>query len=258
VNTEAIILYLSQNFREKIQLADLARQINLSKFHFHRLFTAEIGITPQQYLEKMRIEHAAHFLMLNRHAPLQEVAFESGYSSPACFSRSFKNRYKISASEFRNLYPEADTQTTSVLPKPIVQYLSSQKIYVNQANLHTINEAYQEFRNQHPTISMATGFYIDAPFHIPTKECRHYIGSEQASHLQHSISIPAGYYTSLKVKGPFDTLRSSVIELKTAIEASGYIFDTLVGFERITLPVQPALFDYFSAERELYLKIKRR
>ncbi|VAW14107.1 hypothetical protein MNBD_BACTEROID03-1324, partial [hydrothermal vent metagenome] len=42
----------------------IAEQTGLSKYHFHRLFVKENKCTPQVYLEKLRLEHASHFMIL--------------------------------------------------------------------------------------------------------------------------------------------------------------------------------------------------
>src|SRR5690606_20291821 len=94
--TEPILLYISKHFRENIKLQSFAEQIGLSKYHFHRLFVKAYGITPQNYLEKVRLEHAAHFMIVNQEVPITDVAFESGFSSSPSFTRAYKKYYSFS------------------------------------------------------------------------------------------------------------------------------------------------------------------
>lgn len=257
MNSSAIVLYLSKHFRDNVQLSDLAREANLSKFHFHRLFTAELGITPQQYLEKLRVEHAAHFMIVNTHATLQEVAFESGYSSPATFSRSFRKQFAMAPTKYRASHGLPFYDKPVEIKKVAVQYLNSQTVPVIRVNLADITQEYQQFIKQNAKFASAIGFFIDAPFHISLADCRHFVGSELFTDSNQTMTISSGYYTSLKVTGGFEELRNILTDLKFSIEASGYFIDTLSAFERIQIPPTADGFDYFSAERELFLKVKR-
>lgn len=49
---ENSILYLTENFIDPITNSDISNFVNLSEFHFQRLFKQETGLTPQKYLEK--------------------------------------------------------------------------------------------------------------------------------------------------------------------------------------------------------------
>ena len=51
---EETIIYISQNFGKPLDLRHLAIRTNLSAFHFHRIFTKQMKMTPQKYLEKIR------------------------------------------------------------------------------------------------------------------------------------------------------------------------------------------------------------
>ena len=45
----AALVYLEQNRGRAVPLADLARAVGLSKFHFQRLFTRWTGISPKRF-----------------------------------------------------------------------------------------------------------------------------------------------------------------------------------------------------------------
>jgi AraC family transcriptional regulator len=63
-------------------LADLAREVGLSRAHFARAFKVSMGITPHRFLTSRRIERAKG-LLLRTDRPLADVAFEVGFSSQA-------------------------------------------------------------------------------------------------------------------------------------------------------------------------------
>lgn len=80
---------LDRNFAEPIDLARVASVAGLSKYHFHRLFTATYGVTPANYLTRRRIERAQDLLRATN-LTVTEVCFAVGYSSLGSFSARFK------------------------------------------------------------------------------------------------------------------------------------------------------------------------
>lgn len=81
--------YLDRHFTEPTDLATAATIAGLSKFHFHRLFSATYGVTPAVYLTRRRIERA-HDLLRATNLTVTEVCFAVGYSSLGSFSSRFK------------------------------------------------------------------------------------------------------------------------------------------------------------------------
>jgi len=55
-----VIDYIGQHFDEDISLDTLSAVFHISKFHFHRLFTAYTGLSLQQYIRWLRLKRAAH------------------------------------------------------------------------------------------------------------------------------------------------------------------------------------------------------
>ncbi|TVR04450.1 MAG: AraC family transcriptional regulator, partial [Spirochaetaceae bacterium] len=72
-----------------------------SKYHFHRVFFAQVGETPGQFIQRLRIEKAARLLLSNRDRPVTEVALDCGFSDSAAFARAFRAVFGVSASEYR-------------------------------------------------------------------------------------------------------------------------------------------------------------
>lgn len=80
--------YIQQNCTQVFGLSDLANEARLSKYHFARLFKAEIGLTPYEYLIQLKIKYAKE-LMLKGYSPL-EVALELGFADQSHFINLFK------------------------------------------------------------------------------------------------------------------------------------------------------------------------
>ncbi|HUM10262.1 MAG TPA: AraC family transcriptional regulator [Myxococcaceae bacterium] len=87
---------------EPVQLAALARRAGLSAFHFLRVFTRVLGVTPHQYLVAARLRRAARLLADPARA-VTEVAFEVGFGDLSHFVRTFRRAAGVSPGRFRRL-----------------------------------------------------------------------------------------------------------------------------------------------------------
>lgn len=81
--------YLDRHFAEPVDLERVAAVAGLSKFYFHRLFTATYSFTPADYLTRRRVERAQDLLRATN-LTVTEVCFAVGYSSLGSFSARFK------------------------------------------------------------------------------------------------------------------------------------------------------------------------
>ena len=72
----------------------------ISKYHFHRLFSATYGITPAAYLSERRVERAQDLLRATN-LTVTEVCHEVGFSSLGSFSSRFREIVGESPREFQ-------------------------------------------------------------------------------------------------------------------------------------------------------------
>lgn len=77
---------------EKLDLAALAREAAMSKFHFLRVFRRVVGVTPYRYVIDLRLARAAESLMRG-HENATHVALAAGFGDLSTFVREFKRRY---------------------------------------------------------------------------------------------------------------------------------------------------------------------
>lgn len=80
VRIERAIRFLEANARRQPTLADTARHVGLSEFHFQRLFSRWAGVSPKRFLQFLTVEHA-RALLRDSHS-LIDVAYETGLSGP--------------------------------------------------------------------------------------------------------------------------------------------------------------------------------
>jgi AraC-like DNA-binding protein len=85
-------------------LDELAREAKLSRFHFLRLFQQLTGLTPHQYLLRVRLRRAATRLLLGP-APVLDVALDSGFGDVSNFNHAFRAEFGVSPRAYRKQIP---------------------------------------------------------------------------------------------------------------------------------------------------------
>ena len=81
-------------------IAALARDVEISPFHFIRQFDAVFGLTPHQFRIQTRLDAARQLLAAGRHS-VTDVCMEVGFSSLGSFSALFTQRLGESPSAYR-------------------------------------------------------------------------------------------------------------------------------------------------------------
>jgi AraC family transcriptional regulator len=94
--------FMQSHLAENISLAAIAAELGMSQFYFCRLFKQTTGITPHQYLLKLRVERAKH-LLKNTKLPINEIADECGFANPSHLARHFRRHTRLSPKQFRML-----------------------------------------------------------------------------------------------------------------------------------------------------------
>ena len=94
------LAYIDQHAGEPLSPAELASQHYISPGHFRRLFREATGLTPVDYVNKLRIS-LAQKLLLDTSRSIAEVAAAVGIGDPNYFTRLFKSLVGCTPSEFR-------------------------------------------------------------------------------------------------------------------------------------------------------------
>jgi AraC-like DNA-binding protein len=93
-------LWIDANSHEQINLEDAAAQAGISPYHFLRLFSNVVGVTPHQYLVRSRLRHAARRLTDDDSA-ITEIAYDVGFGDLSNFVRTFHRAAGASPLKFR-------------------------------------------------------------------------------------------------------------------------------------------------------------
>ena len=93
--------YIHRHYMEHLTLEDLAAQIHICRSECCRFFKKCMNESLFDYLLDYRIEKSLP-LLLERQASITSVAEQTGFSSPAYFSKIFRQQMGCSPSEYRN------------------------------------------------------------------------------------------------------------------------------------------------------------
>ena len=97
---EKAIDYLEENFRDQPSLQELAEYLNMSPFHFQRMFKRWAGISPKRFLQFLTIEHAKR--LLDENWNVLDTTYESGLSSPGRLHDLFVSIDAVTPGEFKS------------------------------------------------------------------------------------------------------------------------------------------------------------
>lgn len=89
-------------------LARVAARLGVTDRHLRRIFLAEFGVPPVQYLQTQRLL-LAKSLLTDTALPITDVALASGFQSLRRFNAAFSQRYRLNPSQMRRAIPASDT-----------------------------------------------------------------------------------------------------------------------------------------------------
>jgi AraC family transcriptional regulator, regulatory protein of adaptative response / methylated-DNA-[protein]-cysteine methyltransferase len=96
---EQVIYYLQQNASRQPSLGEIADYVHLSEYHFQRLFTRWVGISPKRFLQFITKEHAKQ--LLTRSASILDTSLQVGLSSPGRLHDLFITWEAVTPGEFK-------------------------------------------------------------------------------------------------------------------------------------------------------------
>lgn len=108
---------MQANLENPLDLATMAARCGIGKRRLERLFQQRLGVPPQRYYLRLRLEHARHLL---RHGalPLHEVALACGFGSASWFSRAYAAHFGQPPSAERKAAAETSTDHANPPSRP--------------------------------------------------------------------------------------------------------------------------------------------
>ena len=98
------IEYMESHLTDDITLADIAKHVNLSAFHFQRAFSLLTEMSPAEYLRKRRLSQAGADL-INGDGKVIDIAMKYCYDSPESFSKAFMRFHGVSPMQVKKGSP---------------------------------------------------------------------------------------------------------------------------------------------------------
>lgn len=102
---EVLFRFVEENYHQMISLKDMAKQVSMGSSHFCRMFKKLTGKSSVEYLNSVRLGHAA-VLLKDSDWNMTEIAFRCGFEGLNYFSRLFRRHYRCSPTEFRKKFSE--------------------------------------------------------------------------------------------------------------------------------------------------------
>lgn len=97
-----IVQWMNEHVAEEFSLSQLARQAEMSEYHFNRLFKRAVGMPPSQYQIKLRLDLARQLLRETQRNVI-DIANEVGYVNASHFARLFRKASGMTPSEYRRV-----------------------------------------------------------------------------------------------------------------------------------------------------------
>lgn len=96
------VAYVSAHFNHAVSLEEMAKALGVSKYVLSRIFSKTFHRNFNQYLNDARLGFACQRLETTNDT-ITEICLDSGFESQRTFNRAFKERFKMSPSQYRIL-----------------------------------------------------------------------------------------------------------------------------------------------------------
>lgn len=114
-----VVAHVHANLASDLDSSVLADIAAMSRFHFHRVFSAMTGMTPAHYVLRMRLAAAIEALRSGS-APIGQIALDCGFDGGTTLARALRRAHGVSPSGAREalLDPRLSAQVTAPSPRP--------------------------------------------------------------------------------------------------------------------------------------------
>ncbi|WP_407333650.1 GyrI-like domain-containing protein [Enterovibrio sp. 27052020O] len=160
---EKVREYIELNLDDHFDLDILSRIAHLSKYHFHRLFSAEYGISVATYVRLLRLKKAAYQIAYRTELPITNIALDCHYESSEAFSRAFRKVFGQSPSAFREDpdWPAWQSHFEGIFKLRNEAFMKQPKFDVEYAELPTMHLAVFEHRDVPEKLHYSVKQFID-------------------------------------------------------------------------------------------------
>ncbi|MFV0563174.1 AraC family transcriptional regulator [Malaciobacter mytili] len=221
-----IMYYIYTHIDTHIDIEELSFDLQISKFHMHRIFKEAFGKNIYESIKSIRLQKAANLLLTNRYSTISNIANSCGYSSQSSFIKAFKQRFEMSPKQWKNYgYKEysnkilqqsqralQSTADFSKLTPNIVKMPTQDSFYIRNKGYNVnVKETWQKLQtlilNNNLKEYKQIALLHDNPTITPLNECQ-YIAcivpknkNDVKSDRLPSFKIAEGVYAKFDLKG---------------------------------------------------------
>ncbi len=223
-----IMFYIYTHIDTEINLDTLANELQISKFHMHRIFKEAFNRNIYESIKSIRLQKASNLLITNKYSTISEIGNECGYSSHSSFIRAFKERFGTTPKAWRagayKAYSESlfvhseygksgsGIDFSEIIPE-IVQMPRMQAYYIRHHGYNkSMKQTWQKLHTWKLTHGITqfqeVGLYHDNPSITPHNQCQ-YIACliTQDTQIEHSrlpqFEISEGIYAKFDLQGVY-------------------------------------------------------
>ena len=208
-------------------LADVAA---LSRFHFHRVYTAVVGETAASTVRRMRL-HRAAVALVQGSDPVPVIARAVGYPQIASFTRAFAGHHGLTPAAFRNRgelrpFPLLSAKKGTLMYPVITRIDPARRLaaVAHKGPFPEINRAFEKLgstvaaRGFYGRLGHMVGVYYDSPADVKPADLRSHAGLEAPADLPINaplveVTLPAGRLAVLTFTGPYAGLPAAYDQL---------------------------------------------
>ena len=243
-----VMNYIYKYIDTNINIDELSLQLNISKFHLHRIFKEEFGKNIYESIKAIRLEKAANLLITNKYSTITDISKMTGYSSQTSFLRAFKERFLMTPKEWKNggykeysnkivekISTNNQTIDFSKIEPSIVKMPEIKGYYIRHKGYdRTIKKTWQKLQTWIYTNDIKEykqmALHHDNPIITPLEECQ-YIAivvleneEEQLKDLLlPTLIVPKGIYAKFSLSGKYgDVIKLIQWVYHTWLIESGY------------------------------------
>jgi len=164
---ENTIKYIEENLEEELTLDVLSQRCYLSKYYFHRIFSAVMGCSLKEYINRRRLNKALTYV-LDTSESIVNIAYRLQFGSQASFSRAFKNNYGFPPDQVRK-------GSIELRPTPVPPVLK-------RALKNFNSDVVTDFTFVEEGQQLLIGFYMDVD--LSNQDIQHIVNSKAEAFLQ--------------------------------------------------------------------------
>jgi AraC family transcriptional regulator len=221
-----IMYYIYKYIDTDINLDELSIELNISKFHMHRLFKEEFGQNIYETIKSIRIQKASLLLLTNKNSTITDIAKMCGYSSQGAFIRVFKQKFNMTPKQWRQgeylkftnkILTESKSASEALRDfsnlKPTIVKMPAMKAYYirHKGYGRSIRDTWQKLQTwilcNNVQNYKQLGLHHDNPTITPLNDCRYnacvVVENELEITSLPSFIIPSGVYARFDFNGQY-------------------------------------------------------